>query len=273
MKKLVCLLSFAAIIGNANAQKGTIDQTGIHFGLQGGFNSVWILNQNNYGFQELDYSRTFGFATGLAIGYNFENNFGVQVDINYATMGQDYFDVSKDFCNIDVNGDNKPEKVETFRYIDLSYVQIPIQFRYQSERVKKQIISFHAMAGPTLGFLTSAKMIYEADTAYDGNIVVISSDSIDYMVPDFFQTAATESAEAYFTGIDFGVSIDLGVDIYVTENIYITPAFKAYYGLTDINSKPTRERRKDIETTVYDGASKNAYGGLSVGIHYLIGNK
>jgi hypothetical protein len=186
-------------------------------------------------------------------------------------MGQDYFDISKDFCNIDVNGDNKPEKVETYRYIDLSYVQIPLQFRYQSERTKKQIISFHALAGPSLGFLTSAKMVYEADTAFDGVIVPISGDSIDYMVPQFAQTEATESADAYFSGFDLGFTLDLGVDIYVTENLYITPAFKAYYGLTDINSAPTRERRKDIETTPFDGGSKNFNGGLSIGIHYLIG--
>ena len=171
MKKLLLLLSFAAMIGTANAQKGVIEVTGMHIGLQGGFNSVWILNQNNYGFQELEYARTFGFSTGLALGYNFKNNMGVQVDINYATMGQDYFDISKDFSNIDVNGDNKAEKIETYRYVNLSYVQIPIQFRYQSVRTKKQIISFHAMAGPSLGFLSSADMYYEADTAFNGNLI------------------------------------------------------------------------------------------------------
>lgn len=270
MKKLVFLSSFLALFSVVNAQKGVINQTGLHVGLQGGFNSVWILNQNNYGFQELDYRRTFGYSTGLALGYNFKNELGVQIDFNYATTGQDYFDISKDFCNIDVNGDNKPEKVDTYRYIDLAYFQIPIQFRYQSERTKKQIISFHAIAGPSLGFLTSAKMRYEADTAYNGVLVEISGDSIDYMVPSFAQTAATESADAYFSGFDLGFNLDLGVDIYVTDNIYITPAAKFYYGLTDINSSPTRERRKDIDVVEYTGASKNAFGGFSLGIHYLI---
>ena len=252
MKKLLLLLSFAAMIGTANAQKGVIDVTGMHIGLQGGFNSVWILNQNNYGFQELEYARTFGFSTGLALGYNFKNNMGVQVDINYATMGQDYFDISKDFSNIDVNGDNKAEKIETYRYVNLSYVQIPIQFRYQSVRTKKQIISFHAMAGPSLGFLSSADMYYEADTA---------------------QSPGPECADAYFAGFDLGFNLAIGADIYVTEQLYITPAAKFYYGLTDINSAPTRERRKDMDVPAYTGASKNAFGGLSVGIHYLLSAK
>lgn len=273
MKKLLLLLSFAAMIGTANAQKGAIDVTGMHIGLQGGFNSVWILNQNNYGFQELEYARSFGYSTGLALGYNFKNNMGVQVDINYATMGQDYFDISKDFSNIDVNGDNKAEKVETYRYIDLSYVQIPIQFRYQSVRTKKQIISFHAMAGPSLGFLAGADMYYEADTAYNGTLVVIPGDTIDYMVPEFAQTAGPESADAYFSGFDLGFNLAIGADIYVTEQLYITPAAKFYYGLSDINSAPTRERRKDLDVPAYTGASRNAFGGLSVGIHYLLSAK
>ena len=273
MKKLLLLLSFAAMIGTANAQKGVIDVTGMHIGLQGGFNSVWILNQNNYGFQELEYARTFGFSTGLALGYNFKNNMGVQVDINYATMGQDYFDISKDFSNIDVNGDNKAEKIETYRYVNLSYVQIPIQFRYQSVRTKKQIISFHAMAGPSLGFLSSADMYDEADTAFNGNLVLIPGDTIDYMVPEFAQTAGPESADAYFSGFDLGFNLAIGADIYVTEQLYITPAAKFYYGLTDINSAPTRERRKDMDVPAYTGASKNAFGGLSVGIHYLLSAK
>lgn len=270
MKKLICLLSFVALVGTANAQKGVVDVTGLHLGLQGGFNSVWILNQNNYGFQELEYARKFGFSTGLALGYNFKNNLGIQVDINYATMGQDYFDISKDFSNIDANGDNKPEKVETYRYVDLSYVQVPLQFRYQSIRTKKQMISFHAMAGPVLGFLSAADMYYEADTTYTGTLFLIPGDSIDYMVPEFFQTAETETADAYFSGFDLGFTLDIGADIYLTKQLYLTPSAKFYYGLTDINSAPTRERRNDIETTEYTGASRNAFGGLSLGIHYLI---
>lgn len=270
MKKVLSLLSFVALLGTANAQKGVVDVVGLHLGLQGGFNSTWILNQNNYGFQELDYTRTFGFATGLAIGYNFTNTMGIQIDLNYATMGQDYFDISKDFCNIDVNGDNKPEKVETYRYVRLNYVQIPIMFRFQSARTKKQMISFHAMAGPSFGFLSAASMSYEADTAFTGTLYAIPGDSIDYMVPEFAQTAETESADAYFSGFDLGFTLDLGADIFVTKQLYITPAAKFYYGLTDINSAPTRERRKDIETTDYTGASRNAFGGISIGIHYLL---
>lgn len=40
MKKLISLLSFVALLGTANAQKGVVDVVGLHLGLQGGFNST-----------------------------------------------------------------------------------------------------------------------------------------------------------------------------------------------------------------------------------------
>lgn len=270
MKK-ACILACASIIALTSLHA----QQGLHIGAQGGFNSVWILNQNNYGFQELDYSRKFGFLAGASVGYNVEETIGFQVDLNYATMGQDYFDLSKDFCNIDNDGDNKPDKVETFRYVDLSYVQIPMMFKYTSPRKKKQIVSVHILAGPTLGFLSGAQMMYEADTLalFNDTYFTVPGDSIDYMVPEFYQTEATEDAKSYFSTIDLGLTVDFGVDIFVTKNLYVSPALRFYAGATDINSKPTRERRKDIETGAYEGASRNAYGGLSVGIHYMLDGK
>lgn len=250
-------------------------QTGLHIGAQGGFNSVWILNQNNYGFQELDYSRKFGFLAGASVGYNFEETLGFQVDLNYATMGQDYFDLSKDFCNIDNDGDNKPDKVETFRYVDLSYIQVPMMFKYTSPRKKKQIVSVHILAGPTIGILSGAEMYYEADTLalFNDTYFTIPGDSIDYMVPEFYQTEASEVAKDYFSKVDIGLTVDFGADIFVTKNLYISPALRFYAAATDLNSKPTRERRKDIETGSYEGASRNAYGGLTVGVHYMLNTK
>lgn len=266
MKNLVLSLFACTLFSVLQAQ------TGAHLGVQGGFNSVWILNQNNYGFQELDYSRKFGFLAGASFGYNFEETIGMQVDLQYVTLGQDYFDLSKDFCNIDNDGDNKPDKVETFRYVDLSYLQIPVMFKYTSARKKKEVISIHLMAGPTFGVLTGADMLYEADTLalFNDTYFAIPGDSIDYMVPEFFQSTATETAKDYFTKLDIGLLFDFGLDIYLSDNLYVSPALRFYAGATDINAKATRERRPDIETTDYTGASRNAFGGLTVGIHYML---
>lgn len=88
--------------------------------------------------QGLDYTRTFGVVPGVALGYNFTDNMGVQLELNYAPVGQDYFDVSSSFSLAD-DGQGKRLKVETFRYVDLNYLSIPILFRYQSTRAKNQL--------------------------------------------------------------------------------------------------------------------------------------
>ena len=57
----------------------------------------------------------------------------------------------------------------------------------------------------------------------------------------------------------------MGVDIYLTKQLYVAPAVKVYYGLTDLNSAPTR----DIPD--YKGASHNFTGGINVGLFYNLG--
>lgn len=251
---LFLILSIATI--------NAFSQTGFHAGLNAGFNSVWIVNQNIYGYKELDYTRTFGIVPGVALGYNFTDNMGVQLELNYAPLGQDYFDVSSSFSLAD-DGQGKRLKVETFRYVDLNYLSIPILFRYQSTRAKKSIISYHLMVGPTIGLLLSADQTFEADVFDDGNIITLDNSIIlDTVVADFAKTSEIEPAEDYFSKLDFGFSADAGVDIYINDNLFVTPAIKVYYGLTDINSEPTRNVQGYA-------SSHNFFGGIYVGIHYM----
>ena len=231
-----------------------------HAGLQGGFNSVWIANQNNYGFSELNYEYKFGGIGGLSAGYNFNPNSGVQVEIDFAGMGQDYFAKVRDFGPI--NNAGNQEKVSTYRYVDLNYLQIPVLYRFTSNRSKNDLLAFHAMIGPSIGFLLSADQYYEADVENNGTLVEIPLDLIAQAIPEFAATPESEDAKAFFNGTDFGVHIDLGLDIFVNENLFITPSVKGYYGFSDINAEPTTQRDDYAP-------SHNAYLGINVGIHYL----
>ena len=160
--------------------------------------------------------------------------------------------------------DGKAQKVDTYRYITLNYFQIPIMYRFQTTREKKQTVSFHAMIGPSIGILLSADQYYEADINNDGTLVILPTEvAPEPTAEDFAATTAIEDAKEYFQSLDLGLQLDAGVDIYFNENLYLTPALKVYYGLSDINSEPTRD------VTDY-GASHNAFAAISVGIHYLI---
>lgn len=236
-------------------------QKGMHVGVNLGANSIWIFNQNNYGLSEMDYELKFGPNIGLAAGYNFTLNAGVQVELNYVSMGQNYYDVIRDFGPTDSTG--KQQKVDTYRYIALKYLQIPVLFRYQTTKEKKDKIEFHAMVGPSIGLLLSANQYYEADIENNGVLVEIPTNlAPEAVVSAFAATPESEAAKDYFSSLDLGLHMDVGVDIYLSKTMYITPALKMYYGLTDLNSEPTRD------TNEY-GASHNGYAGISVGIHYI----
>ncbi len=245
-------------------------QTGLQVGFNLGYNNVYIQNQNNYGYSELDYERTYGMNGGISFGFRLAENYGWQAEINLVRMGQDYFDLSKDFGPLDEEG--KLIKVETFRFIDLTYLQVPVMFRYQTKRKKKKddIISYHVMAGPCVGFLVGADQHYEADITDTKTIVALpNGQTLDPVIVDFEATAAVEEPKDYFSKIDFGGQIDFGVDIYIKQYIYITPSVRGYYGLTDINSVSSRE----LVDHKYQGASHNAYGGFNIGIHINLGEE
>lgn len=260
MKKPFLLIALSAMSFTA------FSQVGFHAGLNvGGINS-WIFNQNNYGYSEMDYNLKFGANAGLALGYNFQPNYGLEVEFNYVMMGQNYYDKIRDFGPL--GPDNKPKKVDTYRYISLNYLQIPVLFRYQTTREKKAKISFHALVGPSVGILLNADQYYEADITGTEKVEPIPYEFVPETAigTNFSTTPAVEPPEDYFSKLDIGLHADLGVDIYFNENIYLTPALQLYDGFTDLNSK-------DVRLAVDYKASHNGYAGISVGIHYIMPDK
>ena len=205
-------------------------QVGLRVGGHLGFNNVFIHNQNSYGYSEMDYENKFGLMGGVDVAYNFDGMSGVQTEINYVKLGQDYFDRNRDFS---ADSDNNP-KVDTYRQIDLSYVQIPIFYRFQSEKRKKTVAVFHALVGPTFGFLISADMAYQADVESNGELVDIPLVIIEGAVPDFVATDAEEEPKDFFRGFDMGMQFAFGADIYANKQVYFTPQLRMFYGFTDI---------------------------------------
>ncbi|MBC8172984.1 MAG: PorT family protein [Chitinophagales bacterium] len=240
-------------------------QTGLHAGVNIGLNSTWILNQNNYGYSEMGYELKFGAYPGLAFGYNITPMHGVQIEMNYAMLGQNYFDRMRDFSLGDTIG--KPVKVDTYRYVKLNYLHIPVLYRFQTEKAKKDKIEFHIMAGPVIGLLLSADQYYESDIADNGTLVKLEYEyAPESLIHDFDSTPEVEEPLEYFTKLDIGLQLDAGVDIYITDNIYVTPAIKVYYGFADVNTEPTRN-------ILNYTASHNSFAGIHIGIHYLVVQK
>lgn len=191
MKKIYLLLTCVAMSLSAYAQKGA------HLGVDGAFNLTFILNQNTYGGQEYEYAPTFGFSSGIAGGYNFDQHFGLQMEVKYSKQGQNYEYVTADGINLR-------------REVDLAYTQVPLLFKYSGGGTLPT--RFYFLIGPQINVLQSA------------SITAINNGD-----------RKKEDAHSKFNGKDFTAVFELGSDFTIKGRWYASTGLRFNYGFTDIN--------------------------------------
>ena len=218
----------------------------------------------------MDYEYKLGPAGGIVLGYNWHQNFGAQIELNYALMGQDYSDMVRDFSasyNPDIPNQLYP--VLTYRYVDLNYIQVPMLFKYM-EGDAKDAIKYHILGGIQLSYLLSANQQYTADVyEKDEQVDIAQGFAPQSYVPDFDNAGGLTPQIDYFNRVDLGVLFDIGVDIYVNDKMYFSPGLRGSFGFLDINSESTRELEPAKGENVYKG-SHNAFVGVVVGINFMI---
>lgn len=130
------------------------------------------------------------------------------------------------------------------RDISLRYNYIPLLVRFTGG---SSSVKFYAQAGPQFGFISNAT--YE----YDGPTI----DPIKGDIKDRFNSG------------DNGVNFGIGANIDITSKIYINAGLDLFYSFNDIN-----EEKFHIPDSsgVYE-PSKNATGGLNIGVHYILFGK
>jgi opacity protein-like surface antigen len=239
MKKILTLALFAVLLaGPLMAQKE------MYFGISGtGLSSV-ITNQNNYGLPfEMDYKAAFGGGVNANVGFDFNKNIGLKLEIGYAKLGQKYEDTYKDTLYT--------------RNIRLNYLQIPLLFKF---RTSGEVARFYVMAGPQFNILLSASQEYlksgaDFDSLYKPGTwpkpVLISQKTI------------TER----FASFDIMGRLDLGVDISLGKSLFINVGLTMAYGFLDINA--TDYQIPNYSSGDYN-PSHNIYGGLNFGINYVL---
>lgn len=89
------------------------------------------------GLNSLNKKATFKANFGVGAEYNFTDNYGIGMDVLYATQGQKYRITILEFQQ------------------KLSYVKVPIYFSYNADPSRPA--SFYGKIGPQISFLTSAK--------------------------------------------------------------------------------------------------------------------
>jgi opacity protein-like surface antigen len=222
-------------------------QKGLHVGFKAGLTSAWILNQNNartledypdIAKSELAYKLKFGYGFGGVLGYNFNNNYGIQSELLYEQTGQNYED----------NFQPLGGPLNAIRQIDLTYFSIPVLFKFTSK--KKDNIKAYALAGPQFNLLLKSS-----------ELVILNG----------IEKKDALTASEKFRDFDAGFALGGGMDIFFMQNFYISFGMYNYVGLSDINSNKVRDfiSKNDSE---YQG-SKNFRAGLNVGFHYLLNKR
>ncbi len=223
-------------------------QTGLRIGIQGGGYVTGVVNNPSSNYQG-DYSidvanpytkfkEKYGYSIGGVLGFGISRSFGFQAEFNYAGIGQKA-----------KNGDGT-----LVRDITLNYFQIPLLIKVATP---EGAVRFYALLGPQAQFFISESHTY---TASDNNASTI------------FKVGTVSTNSNRYSNFDIGAALGLGVDIYPTDQLYINAGLRFYYGFLDINATGFRNQGNAMISSSYS-ASNNVYGGLNLGIHYLLADQ
>jgi opacity protein-like surface antigen len=135
MKKI--LLSTAVLLSLAAFNKASA-QKGFSLSVKGTPQFSWLLNSDDKDNNLYSRKSTFNASFGIGGAYNFDQHFGVGLDVLYALQGQKY----------DLSGTEFHQKTD--------YIKLPLMFLYNTNPAKP--VSFIAKVGPQLSILTSAKL-------------------------------------------------------------------------------------------------------------------
>jgi hypothetical protein len=246
-KTITILMLLCFTISTVSAQKAKK----FEIGAQIGYNNTWIINQNNYGLPELDYSTYWGLGYNFQAGYNFTSDMGVFVEVGMTNQGQNYTGNMLHYDDVE-------------RTIDMKYLNVPVFFKYS---YGESTARFRLLVGPQFGFLQSADQTYTVD----GTDIHDIPEYQDWEMSNGDKVNVGQSdITDRFNSMDVAFVLDLGADIYVMpEMLYISVGFRGFYGFMDINAD-------DYQVKNYDGnydPSHNAGGGFYLGFHYAIGGK
>ncbi len=212
-----------------------------------------IINQNNYGFGEMNYGVKIGWKAGFLAGYDNYLKSSFRFGILYSNMGQKYSDVLLGL----------PHKKE----VKFKYVEIPVVYKYvfgQSKGYNYDDINKYIFGGFQLAVLTSAEVYWERDGQEKEFFDFISFKDVNKNIDDIKELGLPQNDTEFFSKIDFGIIGGVGLQYFVGRRMMIFSELVGNVGLRDLNDPKWRFRNNKK----YYSGSMNIYGGLRLGIIY-----
>jgi hypothetical protein len=244
----------------------------VHLGATTSGSATFVLDKGLSKDPRYNSTYTYNFAPiGFNFGVDLGRKFGISLEGIKAKQGQIY-------QLIDI-----AEKVKGERKIDLSYIHLPMLFKFMSGGNSGARGNFNI--GPQLSFLTDAR---EYVTAQAGTFAM--PEGVDFAaVQAEFPTAVNNGNGTYdipqevpskdllskkandFKNTEFAIAAAFGLDIDLSKHLFLTTQIRANYSLTDIRNGDVIERIKNGEGGSLFGERANLAVGVQLGLHYMFG--
>ncbi|MDX5346901.1 MAG: PorT family protein [Hymenobacteraceae bacterium] len=243
---------FIALLISVLQPHRLLAQTGLHGGVVSGFNSTWVIAQEQYEQNRYRYKKAFAFAPfGVSLGYKFNERHGIQVEAFRSNIEGKYELLAE-------NGVVGGEKV-----IDLKYWSIPLLFKFTSTGD----VRFSFAIGPQISFLSEGE---EYNTINQTIKFHRPGRSDTTFTPGTYLLASTEQTVprevATFNNVDVGIASGIGVEYNFTDNLYLSANLRLNYNFRNVFNEESIAYPHDIDTYTL---RYNALGGIQLGLHYF----
>jgi hypothetical protein len=237
MKKLFTFLMIGMLATAGYAQKG--------LSLGANFMPLTssIINQNTWGNgREYDYAVTFNTSLGFDIGYNFTDQLGIYSGYWSTKLGQNYTD----------SYDNS----EWERNLKFKYNIIPVMLKFSSSSSRVNFLG-------GVGILIAS--MKQADQEWLEGGAAFSQELTNPITTDVYDLGESD-ATSRFNKNDIILNLEVGAKIKLIDKLFVDAALNFGYGVKDINQTDWQIKNN---SNVYD-ASHNAFGGLKIGVSYML---
>jgi hypothetical protein len=244
----------------------------VHVGATTAVNATFVLDKGLSEDPRYNSTYTYNMAPiGFNFGVDLGRKFGISLEGIKSRQGQIYqlLDVA--------------EKVKGERKIDLSYIHLPMLFKFMSGGNAGARANFNL--GPQLSLLTDAR---EYVTAEAGTYSIpegvefsavqaefptaVNNGDGTYNIPENVPSKDILSKKANdFKNSEFAIAAAFGLDIDLSKHLFLTTQVRANYSLTDMRNGDVIERIKNGEGGSIFGQRANLLVGVQIGVHYMFG--
>lgn len=256
---LLTLLGFLLLLStSATAQNYDEDIRRLYGGVELGLSLPAILNQNNYGYSELNYKVSTATQFSVHAGLDIHTKHSIQLGLQFGTSGQNYKDIIGDT-------ENDKEVNFTYLYMPLTYKRVLDEergFAYGK-------LNTYLLGGVQAGFMTSAGVDWFIDGAEVEMLDFINQKGNNQNFDQIIADHGTDFSDSdLYRAFDFNILFGGGFQYFQTERILVYVELRGGLGVIDINDSSWRY---DNNKGVYK-PSLNSFASIRVGVNYYLKN-